>query len=279
MGYHYVPQHYLGGFAVDKLIWVHDRLGERSFATQPKSIANENNIYPEDLERYLAEQIEGPAMLGIEKIRAAVPLSEGEREAIAHYVFALWKRVPDGRDRVKKRMPEVAASVRADVHSQLDAAVLSDPNLGPLARVRRAEVEDILSKYEQDDPPPDVWHKTLASESTPKVIESFLTMNWRYFVADSDDLLTCDNPVFFFRDIGIGSVGSELTVPFSSRIALWASRQATGSQTAIPAKPAIVRELNRRAASSATRYIYSKKNEAWILPFVCKSGHQLNRLV
>jgi hypothetical protein len=47
MGYHYIPQFYLKGFANENVIWVHDRKDRRSFASQPKSVANETDMYPD----------------------------------------------------------------------------------------------------------------------------------------------------------------------------------------------------------------------------------------
>lgn len=277
MGYHYVPRFYLNGFAPNGAIWTHDRDERRSFLSQPKSIANETDMYPDEVEKYLASQIENPAKPGIEKIRSGALLDEGERLAVASYVIAMWKRVPEARSRVSKRMPEVAASVRDNLHQELDAAVRTRPDFAESAESKKRQVNEIIARYERD-PPPDIWHKSLATESTPRVIDSLQTMNWRFLISEREQFLTCDNPVFFFQDEGIGKPYSELSIPFSSNITLWANRRDTPTQTFIHAKPSVVRELNRRMAFNATRFVYSERNERWILPFICKEGHLCNHI-
>ena len=278
MGNHYVPQFYLRGFTDGNTIWVHDRQNARSFLSQPKAIANENDMYPEEVEQHLANAVEDPAKPAIEKIRARDPPNETDRVALARYVITLWKRVPQGRARVATRMPEVAASVRQELHEQLTAAAAAAPHLAEVSEARKAEVSSILERYERHLPP-DIWQLSLSKESSEAVVASFLSMEWRFLFSDRMQFLTCDNPVFFFEHEGIGKPTSEVTIPFSSSVTLWATRRPVTSTTYLPALPAAVREINRRMAVNATRFVYSRHAEEWILPFVCKSEYALNRLV
>jgi len=277
MGNHYVPQYYLNGFASEGRLWAHDRVESRSFLTQPKVVAHESGMYPDKVEQYLANQIEAPAQAAIEKVRNLVPLEDSDRIALATYIVALWKRVPEGRRRASERMPEVAASVKADVLARIDELVEEDPSRSALGDERRAQVESIIKLYEED-PPPDIWHKSLHTEFTPRVVDSLLSMEWRYLHAKDSIFLASDNPVFFFAHEGVGQPTSELSLPFSSSVALWANRRKSPSMSVVQASPVAVRELNRRAAFNATRFVFSMRNDEWILPFFCKKKWALSRL-
>lgn len=278
MGHHYVPQFYLRGFTVDNKIWVHDRTHNRTFSSQPKTIANENNLYTEELETHLANSIEYPAMKAIEKIREKVLLDDSERLAIARYVVTLWKRVPRARARVAARMPELTRVVRGKLYSQLALTAREQPDLALAVEARRSEVDMVLDRYESETPP-EIWQKSLHNYQSEKTIENLLSMNWRFLCSKELQFLTCDNPVFFFEHEGIGKETSEVTVPFSSSVTLWANRRVAPNEKYLPALPGTVREINRRIASNATRFVYSARQEHWILPFVLKGNYTLNRLI
>ena len=277
MGHHYVPQYYLHGFANDGRMWAHDRVESRSFLTQPKVVAHESGMYPDEVEQYLATKIEDPARVAIDKVRNLAPLDSGDRLALAKYIVALWKRVPEGRRRASERMPEVAASVKADVLARIDKLVAEDPSLSVIADERRGQVRSIISLYEED-PPPDIWHKSLRTEFTPRVVDSLLSMKWRYLHTKAPMFLASDNPVFFFAHEGIGQPTSELTLPFSGSVALWANRRENSPASIVQASPVAIREINRRSAYNATRFVFSINNDQWILPFHCKGKWALNRL-
>lgn len=278
MGHHYVPQFYLRGFTEGDRLWVHDRQARRSFLSQPKAVANENSLYTDELEQHLANEVEGPAKSAIEAIRKLATPTRSEREALARYVVSLWKRVPEGRARVVANVPQVAESIRREYTQQLREAAVSAAVPGERANARQNEMNAALDKFVRE-PPPELWHHNLGRDSSPNVVESLLSMNWRFLFTEGAQLLTSDNPVFFFLHEGIGARSSELTLPLSSSVALWANRNTLTGPTFIEARPAAVRELNRRTAQNATRFVYSRREESWILPFVCKGAYVLNRLL
>jgi hypothetical protein len=278
MGHHYLPQFYLRGFTNGNTIWVHDRLERRSFPSQPKSIANENKLYTDDIEQHLANDVEQPAKSAIETLRSHQPFDSNQRDALAHYVVALWKRVPDGRDRVYAEVPEVAESIRRELHVELDESAMAAPELASLVEYRKTQVSEIIEKFKKE-PPHEVWHHNLVRDSSPNVVAALISMNWRVLVATEADFLTSDNPVFFFQHEGIGRSTSELSVPLSSSVLLWAHLQPTHGPLFSEARREAVRVLNRRVVSNATRYVFSQRTEPWMLPFVCKANHVLTRLV
>ena len=235
-------------------------------------------MYPNGVEEYLGSTVEDPAKNAIEKIRQFQEITELDRKAIARYIFNLWKRVPAGRDRVADLIPEVAVSVRNDIHAELTKAALSYPHLSDRAEARKVEVDQVIEKYKLDKPSK-IWNQSLAKEETEHAQEILLSMNWQFLYSKNMQLLTSDNPVFFFQHEGIGAQSSELTLPFSSNVALWVNRNPFNSSVYLQATPAAIRELNRRVVSNASRFVYSAKDERWILPFVCKMEHNLTRLI
>jgi hypothetical protein len=278
MGKHYLPQAYLKGFENDERLWAYDRVEERSFRSQAKSVANETNMYSDELEGVLAARIEDPAKLAIDKARARQSIDEDDRRALATYAVCLWKRVPGARVRVAAALPEVGENVRNELHRQLETELAAKPHLAELAASRRAEINHYVERYvnERAD---EIWQLTLQEGQSAAVIDAMLAMDWRFLISTDEQFLTCDNPVYFHRHEGIGNAESELTIPLSSGVALWATRQrqVNPAQYLVASRQAVL-EINRRTAASATRYVFAASDSPWILPFVCKTGHRLTRL-
>lgn len=278
MGKHYVPRFYLDGFGTNGRLWAHDKIAGQSFVTQSKSVANESDAYPDDLEQYLANEIEDKAKEAIEKIRQLRPLSVSDRKAMADYIVTLWKRVPAGRQRAMEHMPAVGSSVKSEILSALDKMEAEDPASAHLIDQRRRQVEEIIESHCSGSRH-DIWHQTLRLEMTPRIGDALNSMHWRYLHAPNGMFLASDNPVFFFAHEGIGSPSSELTLPLSSSVALLINRRSEPNWSTIRLFPSAIKEINRRAVFNANRFVFSEKNEPWILPLLQKKLIALNRLV
>jgi len=278
MGHHYLPQFYLQGFTKEGLIWVHDRVEGKSFRTQPKVVANENGMYGDEMESYLANHVETPTMAALEKVRNLIKINENERIALAKYIITLWKRVPKARKRTAEQMPRISASVIAEIRRDFDHYISDHPGEEARVEERFREVEEIIEKY-QGLQSKQIWQMGLRPKLTPRAIEGLLSMRWRYLVTEDDFFLTSDNPVFFFEDEGIGRPQSELSIPISSNVAIWANRNPLPELDIINLKSQGLKELNRRTASNATRYLFSKENQQWILPFHQQGSWHLNHLL
>lgn len=278
MGHHYLPQFYLHGFAERRRIWVHDHFERRTFPSQPKAVANEKGMYTEDLERHLANDVEGPAMSALESVRSLKAVNQEERIALAKYIVCLWKRTPEGRTRALSHVPQIADALRKEYDAAVASIGENSLELRALAEVNRGRIDDVLNRY-VEAPPPGLWQSNLEVDTSPEAVESLLSMTWRFLHTRKLQYLTCDNPVFFFAHEGIGSKSSELSIPLSSTVALWANREPLRGPVVVNALSGAVREINRRTAANATRFVFSRSNEAWILPFVCKRSYELSRLV
>ena len=257
---------------------MYDKQEARRFPTQVKSIANICGLYPPALEKYLSEEIEGPANRVLEKVRNRETLTPTEKIVLSSYLAVMWKRIPSGKGRLKEQAPGIAASLRETLHRELDEAVKKDPSKEDLARRRRAEIDEILDRYSRE-PPEDIWHQVIPAERTPRMIMGIAAMTWRFFTFDEKPaFLTGDNPVFIFSHLGVGRAESELSFPISSHVTLWATRRVDLTEGYFPTTIAIVKEMNRRIASNTERYAFHQREEDWILPFLAKKEWRLNRI-
>ncbi|WP_228738894.1 DUF4238 domain-containing protein, partial [Xanthomonas euvesicatoria] len=195
MGHHYLPQHYLLGFADGVRVWGHDVRARRSFRTQVKSLANETVMYTEELEKHLANVVEGPAQDVIDRARKRLKLRDEDREVLAAYIIAMWQRVPAGRKRVAGYIPSLAETINMQVVQQLDAIAASEPDLAESATRRKEEVGRIISAY-KEDPPDYFWHHTLKSGATPRTVQGLLSMNWHFLVSPGESFITWGSPPF-----------------------------------------------------------------------------------
>jgi hypothetical protein len=279
LGQHYIPQFYLKGFTNDGKIWVHDRRVRRSFVSKPKSIANENGMYSNEIEIVLNEMIELPAMPAIASIRNFEPITREERSAFAHYIVALIKRVPEGRIRSHYLLGDVVEKERIQLLRELDA--IEQEKLGNSVSIStvRERINNYLDAVKHD-PPAEYWHSRLVPEDNALMVTELEKMTWSFLRSTDSAFLTSDNPVFFFTEIGIGNPLSELSFPISSSVCLWACRQRTTQfEQCKIASHSFVKEINRRTASNATRYIYSAESTGWIRDFVFKETYERKRIV
>ncbi len=280
MGDHYVPRYYLKGFSQNEgsTIYAYDKAEQRCFRTQIKSIANETGFYSPEVENYLANTIEGPANGVLKKIRERAEISPEDKQTLSAYMTCMMKRVPKGKDKLKELAPSVAKTVRQEFGSLLGAITAAQPEKNELIQKRRVETEKIIDRY-ANDPPKEIWLTNIPPEKTPRVFAALCSMTWRFLTFDKyPAFLTSDNPVFFFESMGIGNPESEVVFPISSHISLWATWRRDLEEGYFQTRSQVVKELNRRTCSTASRFVYHPHMEDWVLPLLVKDRWQLNRL-
>lgn len=273
MGQHFVQIYFLKSFALDGLIWVVDKEKRTVLPSQPKSIANENSLYSDTTEKNLNVEIERPAEPLIDKVRNKQHLTESDRAVLAQYISTQLIRTPEAKKRISEGMPEVAEAVRGEIHKKLDREQISDSERMNV-KVRVNEIFETKS-YKQ---PPMLWDKVVAHPISDDLLDSLLSMQWSFFVTTDCFFLTGDNPVFIFKSQGIREATSELVWPISPNVCLFAHRQQHGANQYFEVQPSIVRQVNGRISSNATRFVFSSTNEEWLQRFVCKDLFYLNRL-
>lgn len=89
---------------------------------------------------------------------------------------------------------------------------------------------------------------------------------------------TSDNPLFFFEDLGIGRPESEITFPISSSVALWATWRRDLTEGCVPAKTHVIKQINKRTASAATKYVYYSQKADWVINLINKRSLRTRRI-
>lgn len=267
---HLIPEHYLKGWLIErdnqKRTWVNYKrtiANPHLPASHRKSIdriGTKRHFYSQAIEDMLAHKIEAPAAPILNKIRGQILPSSDERLIITRYITNFLNRVEYGKKRYVSRMP-----AHFDLH-------FTEANLAHLLG-RQPSVEEVLKlmdirkRWESSkEKEMEFYAELLQPEALPMASACLQQMRWQFLVNTSQStcFLTCDNPVFYFHDIGIGSLISEVSFPISSKITLWASYNMDLLEGFFPVSPEIVEEINSRTVANATNEIYSSINGTWI---------------
>lgn len=176
-------------------------------------------------------------------------------------------RVWSGRERIKESLPETIAA------SKPSKAFFQKTNLPdtPELQARWKEISEDLANQ------PD-FHINLHNRVTAIAPDSFRVqalqqMTWTFYVArDSRAFFTGDDPVFTPK-FGLGWNNSELSFPISTDVALIASWNRTMKEGFEDAKSQIVKEINRRTISRASK-IYFSQNPDWIVTMLNKAAYE-----
>jgi len=279
MGDHYIPQHYLKGFTDEsKRLWVFDKQDRRAFETQVKSIANETGFYSAVVESRLANEVEGPGNEVLDAIRSRAQVSKSRKRVLAAYMACMLKRVPATKQWVRELTPGMIEKMVEDVRNQLDVLDQKEPERKELWKQRRFELANAPQGFVEDIVK-SAFLKQVMPGASPKIVAMLNRMTWQFLTLDRRPaFLASDNPVFFFRGLGLAHNQCEVSFPISSNIALWATWRADLEEGYVSARESWVQELNRRTASSATRYLFHAVDEEWILPLLSKSTWRINVL-
>jgi hypothetical protein len=281
MGQHYIPQYYLNGFTEPlgtSSIWMYEKGSDQILNTTTKSVANENRRWPKATEKYLAEKVEAPANPVLDKIRNHKAVTESDKYILSNYMVVMLKRVPRGLQRTKSNAPKVIEHTFDKLKGDILRLMKEYPANSNILEQRLRELPGLRSKYENEIPM-EVWYENLKPEASPRLLTVLPTMTWIFLVSNKGRLfLTNDNPVFFFESLGIGRPESEITFPISSNVALWATWHKGSVEGYHAAKDSIVREINRRTASAATRYVFYSEEAQWVVALINKKNWKLRRL-
>ncbi len=277
MGDHYLTQGYLRAWETNSRLWLYDRLKRRSHRTQAKSVTNENGMYSPELERRLANTLDGSGVEVLRKFDAGEQLSDAERRLMATFLFVQWKRVPSARARFLQMLPATKVEVEEELLADVQALELINNSWADRGPALRAEMSQAIKRFnERDDM--SLWHQNIEAEVSDRVIDTLLSFNWVLVRTGPGMLLTSDNPIYFHEHEGLGGARSELTFPLSPSSALWATREPISDGSVFAAKNSFAKELNRRTAHRSCRWVISATNADWIPGFLFKGSWTLNRL-
>lgn len=226
-------------------------------------VAQERDYYPPDVEERLAKEVELPGHQALDCLRSHKPLSQVNRDAFAYYLGVFVMRVPTKRRKGHALIPEVLGSTMAEAREEV-ARIATEENA-----IRVKEWLAVVDKLEQQyrvQPPANVIAQINSPWPSAQVVEAIRRMTWRIVDIPSDHfLLTTDNPAFFFDGYGLGTEKSELTFAVSSNQALLGSYQGPPETTMfLKPKTALIKEINRRLASGAERFVFASRRTTWI---------------
>jgi hypothetical protein len=282
MGNHYLPQFYLKGFTESpniKTIWVYRKGDEEPFKTSIRKIAQENKLYSPEMEQYLANEVEEPANKVIRKIREKRPLLYEEKVTLSKYMMTLWKRVPQRKIWAEEKAPEIMDSVFDRIDNELVELGKQKPSKIEIVEKRRNELRE-LRVNKNIDFIYNIWQENIPPDKTPQSVDVLSQMTWRFLVVgDEQYFITSDNPLFFFKWMGIGKKESEVTFPISKNIALWATWRIDLNEDYFAPRNQFVKEINRRTASIAAKFLFSPFREEWVQVYANKTKFKLNRVI
>ena len=265
MGKHYVPQNYLRYFGTtedpDK-IWMYDKFSKDFKKLPIKNVAQSSGFYSEEDERALSENIEGPAQGPLDLLRNGEQVGIEGRRAVAVYLESMLKRGPRNR----RKMIEKAPAKKDELLSEIRG---NPEELSSRFNYSQEEILQIVEQWEQkfDSRPLSMKDEMIRRQwSSQAMIDCIFSMTWRVVkAADSHRFLTCDNPVFFDEGYGLKPPFGEFNFPLSSDIALHGSWWGLRTELLfVPARPAQVKEIDRRVAFMAERFVFYHRNANWV---------------
>ncbi len=283
MGQHSTPKYYLSGFSDlsdPNCIWVYEKASKQEPRLQPIVVtASENKRWPESLETFLANKIEAPANTVLDKIRNQQLVTKADKEVLSDYMVVMLKRVDKGLKRAKEIAPKVIPDTFDYVKNEILRLINDKPEKADSLNKSLEELDNLRTKYE-DEFPIELWYKNITPDTPLKLSEFISSMRWVFLTTDENSpFLTSDNPVFYFEWMGIGKQDSEITFPISSTIALHATWNMNFVEGYFnKATAPIIKEINRRTASAATRFLYFSKKEKWVQSMLDRKTYRLNRI-
>ena len=282
MGHHYLPQQYLRGFeAADEpgAIWSYDKVTRRFARITIKVVAQEAEFYDADVEKELNESVEGPAHASMAKVRRQEPFSLEDRLRLAVYAATMIMRVPHRRRKAFELIPSALATTMDEMRGRI-AEWSRSPNADQSLVARRLGDVDRLQEEFLRRPPADVVDRIRSPWPSQQLVGLLHGMTWRIVGADpANRFLTSDNPAYFFEAFGLGKPEAEFTFPLASDLALLASWQGPREGfIVVQAKPRLVKEVNRRVASGAERFVFYHQRQDWVGMLADKVSPYLSRI-
>jgi Protein of unknown function (DUF4238) len=282
MGKHSVPQQYLKGFGVPDepgMIWMYNK-AVRQFSKIPIKVAvQEADYFDPETEKELSESVEGPAHVVLARLRRREPISTDDRLHFAVYVATMIMRVPGRRRKSFEMMPPVLERTVEEIRTLINEWA-QDPNVDQKLVARRLEEVERAHEKLSHEPPTEVINQIRSPWPNRKFVELIYGMTWRLVISDETNrFLTSDNPAYFFEAYGLGKPETEVTFPLSSDLALLASWQGPREGLImVQAKPVLVKEVNRRVASGAERFVFYHERRDWVATLADKPRHFLSRI-
>ena len=223
--------------------------------------------------------VEIPGGAAIEKVCRGVGIDEDERQALTYYIGTMLMRVPHARAWSERLVPGVLEDVTEETKAVIRSFAAEGKIDSAMLSARLTEADAVREKFSKRTPA-----EVRRRYETPWPFESCLTaihvMHWRVLRASGGPsrFLTSDNPVHFFEGLGLCHAECELILPLTSDVLLHCSWQPCRPLERVEAGERLVKEMNRRIASGATRFVFYHKEATWVLSAARNKPEQLNRV-
>lgn len=272
MGKHFVPQAYLRAFTHDGAFYAYDKQTRSHHRAFPPRHAQSRSMYSAETEKHLADEIEGPANVLMERLRTQprTVFTQAERAVFAQYALTQMKRVPVWRDKSKQHLqsPEIVQQLRQDMAKWANS-IPTTLTEAETARELDALVDEAIANADQ------TWMNNLHKGKAPNSLNYFLSLNWQFLLVDEPKLLTSDNPIYV-SPLGADN-GGDITWPLSPTLAMRMARAPLPGGSWIKASKTQARELNRRTVSAAKRFVYAAEQLSWHEELIFKSNLVLSQ--
>lgn len=286
--HHVTPRIYLKGFTTGSgqpFVWVYTRglpynPGDKNGSNPRKRsitaagverdfYADINNDGTPDFESFenKLESLEKPADPIFQKLRARQMISPQEKYVFACYIVQMHRRVQAGRERVRKLLAQGAYEPSAEIFQKL--------NLRDLPATR-ATVRAVMDSWAQKRGSDIQVHNRITAAANDSILITVLeNMVWSFYTAPKGHgFLTSDNPVFISKQFGLGKNVSEVSFPISSDVALVASWSRFLKEGFSETTSQVLKELNRRTVSEASRFVYFSENSQWVNTMLGKGQYE-----
>ena len=293
--HHVLPKLYLKGFVTKKdepYIWVYQRNqsynpGGNRYNHRDKTEKNpyldtisnagaELDFFADpqkdgsvDFETFenILESLEKPANTIFQKLRAHQPITVEEKCIFSRYIILMQTRVWAGREQIKESLPKTIAD--------------SAPSKDFFQKTNFTDTPELRAKWKEKseelggEPAHHIkMHNRIAAIAPDSFrVKALQQMTWTFYVApDNRAFFTGDNPVFIPKNNGLGKNNSELSFPISTDVALIASWDRSRKEGFEEAKSQIVKEINHRTVSRASK-IYFSQNYDWVVTMLDKGDY------
>ena len=271
---HYVPLVLSKHFANSNgQVWVYDKQEKKWFCTNPINVAVEKDMYSQQMEQWLSEEVEGPVSPIFEKLSSRdADLNEGEMLLVARFIVTQMMRVSAVRDNVVEKYDAPGSPKLRDVFlGEIEKFRL----IYGEEKIRR--LEDLLNTdpqafREEMDWQPDSFGKMLEApmhdEDVLNEHASFLMrFAWRIIHPDKGRFILSDKPieVWNFKVVGVDNLLTEFFFPVSPKCAIHIGRYGQGGVVnEVSTQDRLVKRFNTEIAANAHRFIYSTRKERWV---------------
>ena len=114
------------------------------------------------------------------------------------------------------------------------------------------------------NPPIETWWRLLDPSTSRNVVNVLLRMSWAFLIDPRGEVLTSDNPVYFFPWAGIGRPESELVFPIDQHTAMLATNESFPTGTYFDGSGVSLREINRRTMTNTDRHLIASQPLDWV---------------